>query len=73
MAFVILLSWVNLLLYIRRSPLGIYVLMIETVSKSFAKFGLIVMIFLVGFASSFYVVLQNQVRVQTVRCGLRWA
>jgi len=61
MAFVILLAWVNLLLYIRRSPLGIYVLMIESVSKSFAKCGLVATIFLFGFSNSFYVLFQNQV------------
>jgi len=61
-AFVVLMSWMNLLLYVRRSKwLGIYVFMVASVFFTFLRFGVILVLFLAGFSFSFYILLQNQV------------
>nr|XP_018667617.1 transient receptor potential cation channel subfamily A member 1 homolog isoform X1 [Ciona intestinalis] len=65
-AFAVLLSWMNLLLYVRRSlSLGIYVFMVASVTLSFLKFAAILILFLLGFSFSFYVLMQNQYEFYT--------
>ncbi|XP_076814332.1 transient receptor potential cation channel subfamily A member 1-like [Clavelina lepadiformis] len=64
-AFIILLAWINLVLYVRHTGLGVYLFMFRSVTYSFMQFALIVLVFLVGFSLSFYVLLQNQYEFDT--------
>ncbi|EYB94259.1 hypothetical protein Y032_0173g388 [Ancylostoma ceylanicum] len=55
-------SWMNLLLLIRKLPkFGIYVVMFFDVLKTFSRFFLIFVLFIVAFSIAFYAVLQNRV------------
>uniref|UniRef100_F6TXZ0 Uncharacterized protein n=1 Tax=Ciona intestinalis TaxID=7719 RepID=F6TXZ0_CIOIN len=55
------LSWMNLLLYIRKIPyLGIYVVMFNDVFKTFVKFSLVFLLFILSFAFTFHTLLQNE-------------
>ncbi|XP_070579659.1 transient receptor potential cation channel subfamily A member 1-like [Ptychodera flava] len=57
-AIALFLSWLNLILYFRRTSLfGLYVVMFFKVLKSFLKVGLVYLLFAVGFAFSFYMLL----------------
>lgn len=60
-AFAVLAAWINLAAFLRKLPLlGIYVLMLIHVFQTFAKFVLLAIVFLFGFASSFYMVFRQQ-------------
>ena len=51
-----------MLLFLRRLPwLGIYVIMIVEIFKTFLKFFTIFFLFIFAFAISFFILLQNQV------------
>uniref|UniRef100_H2YPY9 Ion transport domain-containing protein n=1 Tax=Ciona savignyi TaxID=51511 RepID=H2YPY9_CIOSA len=55
------LSWMDLLLYIRKIPyLGIYVVMFNDVFKTFVKFSLVFLLFILSFAFTFHTLLQNE-------------
>ena len=56
-----LLSWVNLCFYLQQTFLGTYVIMVGSVGRSFLNFFPILFIILLGFAFSFFVLLQNHV------------
>ncbi|XP_076812155.1 uncharacterized protein LOC143459076 isoform X2 [Clavelina lepadiformis] len=54
-------SWIGLLLFIQNFPrFGIYVLMFSDVMKTFISFFAVFALFILGFAFSFHVLLQNQ-------------
>jgi hypothetical protein len=54
----------NLILYLRRLPgLGIYIVMIVEIFRTFAMFFLPFMLFIIAFAMSFYLLFANQVRL----------
>ncbi|KAF5397971.1 transient receptor potential cation channel subfamily A member 1 [Paragonimus heterotremus] len=56
----IFLSWLNLLLFLRRIPLlGIFVLMFTVIMRTFAKFSAVFFLFILAFAFGFYTVLSN--------------
>ena len=56
------LTWINLILFLKRVPLlGIYVLMFNAILHSFLKFALIPVLFVVAFASGFYMILYKAV------------
>ncbi|KAF7260928.1 hypothetical protein EG68_03266 [Paragonimus skrjabini miyazakii] len=56
----IFLSWLNLLLFLRRIPLlGIFVLMFTVIMRTFAKFSVVFFLFILAFAFGFYTVLSN--------------
>lgn len=58
----IFFSWMGLLLFIQNVPkLGIYVLMFTHVLQSFFSFFGVFFLFVIGFAFSFHVLLQNRV------------
>ncbi|XP_071492508.1 uncharacterized protein [Diadema antillarum] len=57
----VFLAWINLLLFLRHfSVFGIYVIMLTEIMKSFLKFVKVFLIFLLGFALVFYMLLMNQ-------------
>ncbi|CAG5110986.1 Oidioi.mRNA.OKI2018_I69.chr2.g5330.t1.cds [Oikopleura dioica] len=61
-ATAILLSWMVLILFIRKTPVfGIYILMFVSVMKTFFQFLFIFALFIFGFALTFFMLLQNQV------------
>ncbi|KAF6772124.1 hypothetical protein AHF37_09065 [Paragonimus kellicotti] len=56
----IFLSWLDLLLFLRRIPLlGIFVLMFTVIMRTFAKFSVVFFLFILAFAFGFYTVLSN--------------
>eukprot|EP00057_Strongylocentrotus_purpuratus_P022835 XP_011677309.1 PREDICTED: transient receptor potential cation channel subfamily A member 1 homolog isoform X2 [Strongylocentrotus purpuratus] len=60
-AVAVFLAWINLILFIRRfSGLGIYVIMFVDILRTFMKFVLILILFVVAFAMAFYTLLMNQ-------------
>ena len=61
-AFAVTISWVNLLTNVRKFPfLGIYVLMISDVLKTFTKVFLVISIIVMGFSFGFHCLLAEQV------------
>ena len=63
-AFTVLCVWLNFLLFFRRFPaLGIYVVMVTEILKTFARFFVIFFLFVIAFGLSFHLLLQNQVCV----------
>ncbi|KAL3321259.1 hypothetical protein Ciccas_000057 [Cichlidogyrus casuarinus] len=66
-AVVLFLSWVNLLLFIRKTAFyGIYVILFIQVTKTFLKFSFVLLLFLCSFALTFHVLLENQISFKTV-------
>jgi len=62
-AVAVFLSWMGLLLFIQNIPrFGIYVLMFSDVLQTFMSFFVVFLLFIVGFGTGFYCLLQNQVR-----------
>ncbi|XP_071500366.1 uncharacterized protein [Diadema antillarum] len=60
-AVAVFLAWINLILFIRRfSVLGIYVIMFIDIFRTFMKFVLVLILFIVAFALAFYTLLMNQ-------------
>ena len=61
-AIALFLSWMDLLLYIRKIPyLGIYVVMFNDVLRTFVKFSIVFLLFILSFALTFHTLLQNGV------------
>ncbi|CAN7946350.1 unnamed protein product [Ixodes pacificus] len=59
----VFLSWVLLVIYIRKLPfLGIYVVMFTSVLSTFSQFFMVFFLFIVAFALAFLAVFQNQVQ-----------
>lgn len=57
-ALAVLLSWGNLLLFIRESPsMGIYVMMVEHITRTFFKFATVLATFILSFSLSFQVLI----------------
>ncbi|XP_064473258.1 transient receptor potential cation channel subfamily A member 1 homolog isoform X2 [Ornithodoros turicata] len=62
----IFLSWMLLVLYIRKLPfLGIYVVMFTNVLSTFSQFFLVFFLFNIAFALAFFALLQNQAAFET--------
>ncbi|XP_072182002.1 uncharacterized protein [Diadema setosum] len=60
-AVAVFLAWINLILFIRRfSALGIYVIMFIDIVRTFMRFVLVLILFIVAFALAFYTLLMNQ-------------
>ncbi|EYC35252.1 hypothetical protein Y032_1100g3604 [Ancylostoma ceylanicum] len=60
-------SWMNLLLLIRKLPkFGIFVVMFFDVLKTFSRFFIIFVLFIVAFSIAFYAVLQNRPEFSSV-------
>ena len=60
----VFLAWINLILFLKRVPLlGIYVLMFNTILRTFLKSALIAFLFVVAFSISFYMILYKAVSV----------
>nr|XP_026693317.1 transient receptor potential cation channel subfamily A member 1 homolog isoform X2 [Ciona intestinalis] len=65
-AICMLTSWLTLALFLRKLPtLGIYVIMILDIVKTFAKFFATFLLFIIAFAYFFYMLLQNQAEFNT--------
>ncbi|CAJ0602462.1 unnamed protein product [Cylicocyclus nassatus] len=61
------LSWMNLLLLIRKLPIfGIYVVMFFDILKTFSRFFIIFVLFVVAFSIAFFVIMQNRPEFSTV-------
>ncbi|KAK6747542.1 hypothetical protein RB195_000627 [Necator americanus] len=61
------LAWMNLLLLIRKLPrFGIYVVMFFDILRTFSRFFLIFVLFIVSFSISFYVIMQNRPEFSSV-------
>ena len=61
-ASVVVLAWLNLLGDVRQLPfLGIYVIMFFDILKTFLKFAIVFLIFIVAFGLGFHVLLIDQV------------
>ena len=59
-AFVVLLSWFNLAVFLRKLPLlGIYILMLLHVVVTFFRIMLLGLVFIIGFSVSFYMVFRQ--------------
>ena len=59
-AFVVLLSWFNLAVFLRKLPLlGIYILMLLHVIVTFFRIMLLGLVFIIGFSVSFYMVFRQ--------------
>ena len=59
-AFVVLLSWINLAVFLRKLPLlGIYILMLLHVIVTFFRIMLLGLVFIIGFSVSFYMVFRQ--------------
>ncbi|KAI6650877.1 Transient receptor potential cation channel [Oopsacas minuta] len=59
-AFVVLLAWFNLAVFLRKLPLlGIYILMLLHVIVTFFRIMLLGLIFIIGFSVSFYMVFRQ--------------
>ena len=59
--FTVFLAWMNFLLFLRRLPrIGIYVVMMVEILKTFLQFFAIFFLFIVAFAISFSILLRNQ-------------
>ncbi|XP_797279.4 transient receptor potential cation channel subfamily A member 1 homolog [Strongylocentrotus purpuratus] len=60
-AVAVFLAWINLILFVRRfAALGIYVIMLIDILRTFLKFVLILALFIVAFSMAFYMLLMNQ-------------
>jgi ankyrin repeat protein len=60
-AFCLLFSWINIAIQLRRLPIiGIYVVMLTKVAISFGKFLCVLLFFIVGFATAFFVLLESE-------------
>ena len=65
------LAWLNLLGDVRQLPfLGIYVIMFFDILKTFLRFGIVFIIFIVAFGLGFHLLLINQTPFQTVGYSL---
>lgn len=63
-ACAIFLGWINLLLFIQKIPtIGIYVVMFIHFTKTFLKFSIVFVLFVVAFGLSFHLLLGNSVNV----------
>jgi len=63
-AISIFLAWIDLLLFIQKFPsLGIYVVMFTDVTKTFLKFSITFILFVMAFGFSFYFLIGDKVRV----------
>ena len=61
-AFGVFLSWINLILFLKRAPLvGFYVLMFNTILRTFLKFAVIASLFVTAFCIAFYMILYKAV------------
>ena len=70
-AFTVFSSWFVFLLFIRRLPgLGIYVVMVVEIMKTFGKFFIVFFLFIVAFAMSFHLLIQNQVNMVISQIGV---
>ncbi|XP_077977720.1 transient receptor potential cation channel subfamily A member 1 homolog [Glandiceps talaboti] len=59
--FAIFFAWLDLIIFIRKlAYVGIYVVMFIDVFKTFCRFSIILILFLMAFALSFYALLMNQ-------------
>ena len=68
-AFAVMISWVNLLQNVRKFPfLGIYVLMISDVLKTFIKVFIVISFIVIGFTFGFHCLLAEQVSPIVERC-----
>lgn len=60
-AVAVLLAWFSLILFMKKFPrFGIFVVMFTDILRTFARFFLIFFLFIIGFAISFHMLLQNQ-------------
>ena len=67
MAANVTLAWLNLLGDIRQLPyLGIYVIMFFDILKTFLRFSLVFVVFVLAFGLGFHLILIDQVPFQTV-------
>ncbi|XP_076804239.1 uncharacterized protein LOC143448397 isoform X2 [Clavelina lepadiformis] len=65
-AVCLLTCWINLALFLRKLPsLGIYVIMVVDILKTFSKFFVSFLVYILGFSIFFYMLLQNQDIFQT--------
>ncbi|XP_077977717.1 transient receptor potential cation channel subfamily A member 1 homolog [Glandiceps talaboti] len=59
--FAIFLAWMNLIIFVRKlAKIGIYVVMFIDILKTFCRFSIILLLFLISFGLSFYILLMNQ-------------
>ncbi|CAD6192793.1 unnamed protein product [Caenorhabditis auriculariae] len=64
-------AWMNLLLMIRKLPrFGIYVVMFFDIVRTFSRFFIIFLLFIVAFSTSFYVIMQNRPEFSTMGSSL---
>jgi hypothetical protein len=60
-AVTVTLAWLNLLSAIRQLPhLGIYVIMFFDILKTFFKFAVVFIVFIIAFGLGFHILLSNQ-------------
>lgn len=61
-ALTVWLSWINLVLFMRRFPkIGIYVVMLTHIFKTFARFFMVFALFIIAFGLGFHMLLNEQV------------
>jgi hypothetical protein len=63
-AITITLAWLNLLGTVCQLPIiGIYVVMFYDILKTFFRFAIVFIVFIVAFGLGFHILLQNQVEI----------
>ena len=66
-AYAIFLSWINLVLFLRKIPkFGIYIVMFGFVVNTFLQFFLVFLLLIMAFALGFYILLADHLEVSRI-------
>ncbi|KAL3311120.1 hypothetical protein Ciccas_010304, partial [Cichlidogyrus casuarinus] len=65
-ALCIFLTWLNMVAFLKVMPyLGIYIIMLESVTRTFIKFFAVFFVFIIAFGMAFYILISNQIPFNT--------
>ncbi|CAM1295460.1 Uncharacterised protein g1290 [Pycnogonum litorale] len=65
------LAWIDLIIFLRKFPMiGIYVVMLVNIMRTFSRFFFVFFLFIVAFTLCFYTLLQNQISFRNPIYGL---
>ena len=61
-AIAIVMCWIGLVMFIQKFPkIGIYVVMFNSILRTFFEFFIVFLLFIIAFGLGFFVLIQNQV------------
>ncbi|KAL3313388.1 hypothetical protein Ciccas_008013 [Cichlidogyrus casuarinus] len=70
-AFCLLLTWLNMVAFLKVMPyLGIYIIMLGSVTRTFIKFIAVFFVLIIAFGLAFYILVRNQIPFNTVSSAL---